>query len=304
MAECPNGSLTITRNGIKIEKCLHCGRCLDKQKGCIIARSLIVGGENNMDVRNIDRYRTFGYRQDWLEHFFEDAERFWTSDRLGKDMYTAFKCWGKESLLLNADLTPSPLYNRFVELGADSPVLWGYLFANMAYNSPIITWYIRRVPTGTDCSNDTMMILLGDELNTRTRSNALAALKDTMKASPVGWLLGQGDCEMKGKSVISITRNGWMEPEPMVMLYTLYLFAEHSDGLYSFTLSDLMDDSEEREAMSPHLIFGVDAETLRPILQGLAHDYAEYIQVDFNNNLMENIFLNREKTAADIAALL
>jgi len=67
---------------------------------------------------------------------------------------------------------------------------------------------------------------------------------------------------MKGKVVVSVTKNGWLEPEPLVMLYALYLFADHSEGLYSFTLSDLMDDSDDREAMSPKLIFGVDSEPL------------------------------------------
>lgn len=56
MAECPNGSLVITNDDIVINNCLHCGRCLDRQKGCIVARSVITGGGNNMDIKNIDRY--------------------------------------------------------------------------------------------------------------------------------------------------------------------------------------------------------------------------------------------------------
>ena len=67
MAECPNGSLVITNDDIVINNCLHCGRCLDRQKGCIVARSVITGGGNNMDIKNIDRYKTFGFRQEWLE---------------------------------------------------------------------------------------------------------------------------------------------------------------------------------------------------------------------------------------------
>ncbi len=117
-------------------------------------------------------------------------------------------------------------------------------------------------------------------------------------------LLGQVDWVLLGKVVTSITRTCWTEPDALVILYTLYLFTEHNDDFYSFTLSELADDDDEREAMSPNLIFGIDSETLRPILQGLAHDYADFIQVDFNNNLLENVFLNRKKTSADAAALL
>lgn len=188
--------------------------------------------------------------------------------------------------------------------GADHPVVWGYIFANIAYNSSIFNWYVRNVGIGQKQQLSDMIIMLGDDYSATTKKNALSAMKDTIKSSPIGWLLSVGDCEMKGKIVTAITRDAWLEPEPLVMLYSLYLFAEHSEGLYSFTLSDLMDDSDEREAMSPKLIFGVDSEVLRPILQGLAHDFSDYIQVDFNNNLMENIFLNRDKTTADVASLL
>ena len=40
MVECPNGSLKITDNDIVITDCKHCEKCLDKQKGCIIAKSI------------------------------------------------------------------------------------------------------------------------------------------------------------------------------------------------------------------------------------------------------------------------
>ena len=51
--------------------------------------------------------------------------------------------------------------------------------------------------------------MLGDELKERTRKNALTSLKDTLRNSPIGWLLGQGEFEMKGKQILSITKK-WM----------------------------------------------------------------------------------------------
>lgn len=304
MAECPNGALTITSDDIIITNCAHCGQCLDAQKGCIVARSISIGGENNVDVKNIDRYRTFGFRQEWVEIYFENPDEFWANDRLGKDMFSAFERWGKESGLTDDKKAPAKFVNRAIELGADNAIIWGLFYSNMAYASPIITWYIRRLEYDTTYSNDSLMIMLGDELKERTRRNALSALKDTIKSSPVGWLLGQGECEMKGKQVISIKKTGWQEPEPLVILYCLYLFAEHSDGLYSFTLSELLEDSDEREAMSPKLIFGTDRETLLSILQGLANDHSDFIQVDFNKGIMENVFLVRDKSSSDVIDLI
>ena len=257
-----------------------------------------------MDVKNIDRYRTFGFRQEWVEIYLENRDKFWTNDRLGKDMFSAFERWGKESGLIDNKKAPTKVVDRAIELGADSAIVWGIFYSNMAYASPIVAWYIRRLEYDFTYSNDSMMIMLGDGLKERTRRNALSSLKDTIKSSPIGRLLGQGKCEMKGKQVISITKTGWQEPEPLVILYCLYLFAEHSDGLYSFTLSELLDDSDEREAMSPKLIFGTDRDTLLPIIQGLANDHSNFIQVDFNKGIMENIFLVRDKSSSDVIDLI
>ena len=307
MVECPNGALTITKDGIEFHDCKHCGVCLDRQKGCIVARSLMSKGENNMDVKNIDRYRTFGIRQEWVEAYFENPTEFWVNDRLGKDMYIAFDKWGKEMGLLDAAKNPVPFYERFVDMGADNPLLWGVFYTNMAYNSPIINWYVKNTEFGIQYSLDTLLIMLGDDLKERTRKNALASLCNTLQASPIGWLLGQGDVEKTGKTISSITKQGWSTPVPLAILYSLYLFAEHSDGLYSFTLSDMVADCDEREALSPRILFGIDKDDLKPILQGLANNYPEYIQVDFNKDYLENIDLpggKNGKNAADVLALI
>lgn len=304
MAECAFGALTITADDIQIKGCQHCEACLDSTKGCIVARSLSMTGDGNkMSASNISRYQNFGLRQEWLELYFELRDDFWSNDRMGKYMIVGAKTWLKEAgITANNSITPLGL--TLSKLGADSLATWGIIFSNLAYNAPIINWYVRKVGVGQTVMNSEMTILLGDTYSPTVKKNALSSLKEIIRLSPIGEMLGQGECEMKGRTVAAITRNGWAEPDPLVVLYTLYLFAEHSDALYSFTLSELLEDAEEREAMSPALIFGADRGTLRPILQGLANDYPDYIQVDFNNNLLENIFLVREKSSADVAALL
>ena len=307
MVDCPNGSLTITPSDIVVKNCIHCGRCLDRQKGCVVARSIIIGGGNNMDIRNIDRYKTFGFRQEWLELYLEAPDMFWENDRMGVDMFYAFDKWARELKLINDKKVASKYIDTMVQLGGDSPILWGYFYVNMAYNSPIVNWFVRSTSLGVNYSNDDLMVMLGDGLKERTRKNALTSLKDTLRSSPIGWLLGQGNLETKGRSIISITRTGWQEPEPIVILYSLYLFAEKMDHLYSFTLSDLLDDSDERDGLSPSIIFGVSRETLKSVLQGLANTYSDYIQVDFNKGIMENIDLpagKNGKHAEDVLSLI
>ncbi|MDO4562927.1 MAG: phosphoadenosine phosphosulfate reductase family protein [Clostridia bacterium] len=304
MVECPNGALTITDDDIIIQNCLHCERCLDKPKGCIVAKSKTATGDGNMSAKNIDRYKNFGLRLDWIEIFFENPDAFWSNERLGTHMFKSFEKWGKEAKLIDAFNAPLDCISKLTSLGADNPIVWGYIFSNIAYNSSIFNWFIRNTLFDEEYQAADFILMLGDDYSDTTKKNALSALKDTIKSSPIGWLLGQGECEMKGKQVVSIRKTGWQEPEPLVILYCMYLFAEHSDGLYSFTLSELLDDSDEREAMSPKLIFGTDREALLSILQGLANDHSDFIQVDFNKGIMDNIFLVRSKTSNDVIDLI
>ena len=66
-----------------------------------------------------------------------------------------------------------------------------------------------------------------------TKNSALKtkSLYNTLKASPIGDTLGlgQGELDMKGKTVAGVTKGTWYEPNTIVILYTLYLFAEHMD---------------------------------------------------------------------------
>ena len=307
MAECAFGALNITQDDVVIDGCKHCERCLDSEKGCITAKSLsISGGGNNMSVKNISRYQNFGFRQEWLELYFELMDDFWANERMGKYMIVGFKTWLKEARITeNNALTP--LGEKLQVLGSDSPITWGVIYTNLCYESPIINWYAKKIEVGRTYFADDLPILLGDEYSATVKKNALSSLKETLRLSPIGWLLLQGECEVKGKTVSAITKGSWYDVDPIVILYTLYMFAEKMDGLYSFTLTDLLEDDDEREALSPRVIFGIDRESLKPILQGLANNYSDYIQVDFNKGIMENIDLpagKAGKKAIDVLSLI
>ena len=259
-----------------------------------------------MSVKNISRYQNFGFRQEWLELYFELLDDFWANERMGKYMIVGFKTWLKESgITENNALTA--LGTKLQELGSDSPTTWGIIYTNLCYESPIVNWYATKLEVGRTYFADDLPILLGDEFSPTVKKNALSSLKETLRLSPIGWLLLQGECEVKGKNVSSVTKGIWDDADPIVILYTLYLFAEKMDGMYSFTLSDLLDDSDEREGLSPRAIFGIERETLKPILQGLANNYSDYIQVDFNKGIMENIDLpagKKGKSAIDVLSLI
>ena len=302
MVECPTGALKMTDNSTTIKNCAHCENCLDRSKGCVVAQSLSVsGGGNNMEKKNIAGYQTRGFRQDWLELFFELGADFWSNERMGKNMFMSFKVWLREAGMIE-NSSPTELCELLRNLGSDNHLVWATIFTNLAYESPLINWYVNEVVLGQTCDNDTFKIMFGEQYTATVKESAIKSLKETIKASPVGSVLGQGDCEIKGNSVLNVTKSKWQSPEPLAILYCLYKFAEKSDNYYNFTLSDLLDDSRERVGLSPAKLFGLDKATLKPMLQGLSHDYNEYIKVTFNKDL-ENINLNNSKTSLDIVML-
>lgn len=304
MVECPHGALTITGNDVQVKNCRHCYRCLDKPRGCLAANSLIVGGAvEAMKVKGINRYQNFGLRAEWIKILFEAPQDFWINERMGSNMFDSFRSWGQEVGLLVDRKNFVANLDKFISLGADNLKLWGMFWVNAAYNSVLINFFVKKVGFNVPVDTETLMKLLGDSVKARTKQNALAALKNLFRASPIGEKLGQGLCSLKGNSVISIMRTAWQNPKPIVILYSLYQFADRSEELYSFTLTDLLADSDEREALSPQILFGLDEEILRPLIQGLANDYPDFIRVDFNKGIQENLFLNKDKTAADVIQL-
>ena len=174
MAECAFGALTITNDDICIQDCKHCEKCLDSSKGCIAARSLGITGGGNMSIKNISRYQNFGFRQEWLELYFETLDEFWTNERMGKYMLVGFKTWLKEAgITENNALTK--LGEKLLEFGSDSPITWGVIYANLCYESPIINWYARKIEVGRTYFADDLPILLGDEYSATVKKKAFTS---------------------------------------------------------------------------------------------------------------------------------
>lgn len=310
--ECPVGAIKFNEDGsVSNEGCIHCTHCIDREKGCIAAQSLsLPKGGTKMEKKNIAGYQTRGFRQDWLELFFEynAGVEFWNNDRLGPNMFLSFKTWLRDANLLIGD-TPTHICKKLLELGSDSLITWGVIWSNLAYASPLVNWFVRNLTLGVEYDNAALHISLGDNYSKAVKDSAIKSIKETLKASPIGadWGMAMATCNQKGNSITSFYRNAWLEPEPIVILYSLYQFAEKMDGLYSFTLSDLCEDNDSREAISPRMVFGIEKDDLKPILQGLANNYPEYITVDFNKGIMENIDLpagKNGKTAIDVLSLI
>jgi len=301
--ECPFGAIKFEeRKAMITDKCNHCENCIDMPRGCLVARSkLFITGGRNVKIKGLGNYRGFGFRQEWLQYYIELGDKIWTTDTIGKPKRDALKVWLREAdITLNNKLTD--LGQEICRLGANDIRVWAVILNNLVYNSAIIRWYTQNVEFNMSYSISDILMLLGDDYKGSTKDNAIASIRETFKFSPIGIELGLGNYETKGKNIISVTRTGWSQPDALVILYSLYKFAEVSEGYYSFTLTDLMNDNAERLGISPAQIFGLDREMLKRLIQGLAWEYREFISVAFNKDL-DNIYLNQDKTSLDVVKM-
>jgi ferredoxin len=105
--ECPTGALTIyPKINIDKDRCVHCHKCLDfHDKGCIAANSLyMTTGSNISKQANIDRYKNFGLKEEWVEAYFVDRDDFWTSNHGLNENYQipSLKAWLRDAEIIDS----------------------------------------------------------------------------------------------------------------------------------------------------------------------------------------------------------
>lgn len=246
-----------------------------------------------MNLKGIDPYHHFGFRQGWLEHFFENGIACFSMEVLGIIQYSALKVWLKEANLLDTvkkgktqTIVMTELGKKLKVFGSYNPLTWAIIWTNLAYNSTISNWFCLYSEIGVTYAKDDLVVMLGDSLSKANRQNAVTALTETFRESPIGSALGQGIQVEK-----SYLRIGWNYPDAVALLYALYLYAEKT-GHRSFTFSELINSRnvENRAGISPHDIYGIDTKAFKEQLQGLAVTFPKYIRVAFIANL-DNIIL-------------
>jgi phosphoadenosine phosphosulfate reductase len=90
--------------------------------------------------------------------------------------------------------------------------------------------------------------------------------------------------------------------DPRVVLYGLFKFAEKCNDYKEFTLATLLNDSIDRDGISPTRTFGLYREDMTPLLLGLSAKYPEFITASFTHDL-EKITLAEDKTSQDVLDL-
>lgn len=303
MVQCPTGAFTIQSDGsilIRESLCCHCANCLTfTEKSCLLAKSLSTtnGGGSSMDMKGMNPYQHFGFRQAWLEHFMSEKLECFGQGVLGNRQYDALKVWLKESKIIETQkdksLAITALGEKLIEFGPYNPFTWAIIWANLAYNSVISRWYCLNAEIGATYEKGDLVVMIGENYSKSNRDNAVTALLETLRQSPIGSALKQGLPMEIAKNSFSYLREGWDYPHAVAILYSLYLYAEHT-GRRSFTFTELVNahDNPDAMGMSPADVFGIDVKQFREIVQGLAVSFPNHIRVSFVANL-DNIILEK-----------
>lgn len=259
-----------------------------------------------MDMKGMNPYQHFGFRQAWLDHFMSEGVECFSQGVLGNRQYEGLKVWLKESGLVavNKDksLAETALTEKLKPLGPYNPLTWAIIWTNLAYNSVISKWYCLNAEAGATYEKGDLVVMIGENYSKSNRENAITALTETLRQSPIGSALKQGIPIELTKNTFSYFREGWDYPHAVALLYALYLYAEHT-GRRTFSFTELINAHSNMDAqgISPHDIFGIDAKAFREQVQGLAMNYPTYIRVSFVANL-DNIILD-DHTSNDILDL-
>lgn len=328
-AECKYQCISM-KNGIAIgDNCMHCHKCHDIYEHCLRYNSIRNKITEGKKMVGIDRYFSFGAREQWLDIYmkYEGSSEFWNTDGDGQvpnKKKDAFKNFADDAGIIVYDkkaagdkytkCLPTKFAKTLFRLASSNIDVWALILCNLVY-TPAYNWFVNNLEFGVTYTPDSIKLMLDSVMQNDTKGlgkrNVLDSLKIFMSKTPLGkeQIFALCDIEEKVNSagnesttLNTICRCSWVDARPEVILYALYKFAENCGEYYQFTLSTLMDDSIERDGISPTRIFGLKKDEMVRILNGLTINYPEYISVSFTLDL-DNITLRSDKTAEDVLDL-
>ncbi|NMA13709.1 MAG: hypothetical protein GX930_00520 [Clostridia bacterium] len=301
-ANCHNGYISMKDGGLHISaSCVHCSQCHKVDKGCLVYKSLEMpkGGLKMSANKSLNCYSHHAPKMEWFKQYFNFKNEFDERHSLGSQMYSFFKRFLRDAELLD-ETGFSKTAQVIDKLGLDNLSSWSIMLTNLAY-TPQINWAVKRMKMSETYSKDyTISLLVADGANESWVKDVWSSFSRIAELpfSEVGFGY---PIKEKGR-MVSITRTPWQNADPIVILYSLYKFAEACGEYYQFTLSRLLNHDIDSDGISPTEIFGLNRNQMEKILNGLSINYPEFITTSFNLDL-DNITLNSEKTSQDVLKL-
>lgn len=287
-AECPTGALRV-RDKVEYDKtmCIHCHKCLAlSDRGCIIAHRKQISegggatGIANLKTSGVDKYSTFGLRDEWLANYFDGGnEWFGAYPGLGVRMIPAAINWLREAELIDPrEKIPAPQFSILREKYREKPLfIWQIIWINLAFNSSIVNEYVTRVRFNVPFEKSDLIEIAKEDfanLNDTTIKNPIDAMLNMFKSAPIGYSLGDtgsgnniavAELEMSGKVIKRVRRISTPNVSVAALAYLLYKIAE-KEKRYEFTVSDLLKE----DSLTPATVFGMGDDVLIKSLRTLS----------------------------------
>ena len=212
-------------------------------------------------------------------------------------MYDIFR-----RFLRDAELNEKNHFTKLAKLisdmGWDSEASQGIILLNLVLRNPQMAWYIINFDLDRIYPRSTVEdMLMARDVKPKDAKSIVKAYKRIV-ATPLGTVLNFGHVTEKGELV----RTKCVLSDPRVLLYGLFKFAEKCGDYKGFTLSTLLNDTIDRDGISPTRIFGLTREEAKPMLRGLSARYPKFIDAAFTHDL-EKITLSADKSSADVLTL-
>ena len=294
--------------GLHISDCIHCGKCLEIEKGCEVFHTLELPSEDGSKKMSLNTFSNHAPKNEWMHDFFRNLDSFLTENSLGRLQISFFRRFLSDAGLIVGkpkNKVASDLARQISKQDVDSALVWAILLTNLVANNPQMRWYLDTVPINGVISKANMISSLEAMEMKKDSISSIVNSFERLVNLPLGTKLGWGFYNEEGRGNATLGRRPCRlaQDDRLAVLYALYVFAEKCGDMRQFTLSRLMDETVQSEGVSPAKLFGLDRETLATFLRGLGEVYPEFIAVTFTHDL-EKISLREGKTSADVLALL
>jgi 3'-phosphoadenosine 5'-phosphosulfate sulfotransferase (PAPS reductase)/FAD synthetase/ferredoxin len=304
VVECPFNNITLQKGKIVIgNHCTQCRACLKMNNGCTYYNS-IKGIKGVKRMTGLNRYLSVGVKGEWIHFFFENG--YEPGARKTDVMYAFLSDAG---VLKQKKFTPLGTKIKNMDLFEVTP--WAIMLCELVY-TPAFNWFVKNIPFGIPYTFENLSVALDGLVTKKAMSEFWNGFKQILDTMPYGYEIrfGVPNIEKKydkngeeRKKLLSITRWNWPTPIPLVVLYSLYKFAEACGDYYEFTVSRLLNHNIDSDGISPTQIFGIEEDELKTILQGLTASNPDFITAKFTHDL-DTISLNRNKAAREVLELL
>jgi phosphoadenosine phosphosulfate reductase len=295
-ASCKNNCISFDKE-LRIDNCRHCFDCHSMEVGCLAYHSLIIPNAEDSKMKSLNTFSNHAPKIEWLKEFFNRKNDFLENNTLGRVQKPFYK-----RFLRDAGLVDKNFATDFTDLGNllnwSSESFLGLMIINLTANNPQIEWYVKEMDIGRVYKRSELDDKLSENGQSKDNISSIISAYKRLVETPLGTSLHFGHVTEEG----DLIRTKCTISDPRVVLYGLFKFAEKCGDYREFTLATLLNDSIERDGISPTQIFGLTREDMVPMLLGLTAKNPEYINATFTNDL-EKITLMEGKTSLDVLEL-